>query len=477
MSPKAEVPKAIDLGVKTVGQAAVMKIKEAPTVRDGGRVGTLYSAGRKNVGVTLEPGRNLKAAAPERAGTYRGQIDVNASGPGGVSAVTLHAKDGVAVPLVVLLLGIGIGFVVEWWLTRWRPRSLLDRRLGRLIDRAERRRGRVNETLKRLFVDSRPSSMGDIGDDEAWQVPQTASTGRDEMRRFHLSRAASDLANSLQHARTDSERELFGPDGDALKALLTDEDTYAQLVGDLREAAHITHSAFRDLRDSGPIPIRNWFDYECGGWIIGDKQSLGARQESAKALRLAAERFAGYRRRLGHARNRATDGSPLANKLDAHVDLLDSTFRGDDDQVTWWDAALPALEAEPVVPPAADAAAVAAVGDDNRLSTAPKSLAVDPSPEEPGPAADVDPSPPWTAQDGVYRGKNFQVLEALIGAINLSIVAASGLAALYLTNSTFGSFADYVTLVLWGSTATAGLALLRRLIPGALKTSQPGVGG
>jgi hypothetical protein len=65
-------------------------------------------------------------------------------------------------------------------------------------------------------------------------------------------------------------------------------------------------------------------------------------------------------------------------------------------------------------------------------------------------------------------------LEWLIGALSLVIIAATGMSALYVSNGTFGSVGDYLTVALCGSTATAGLALLRRLLPGALKTVQAG---
>jgi hypothetical protein len=68
------------------------------------------------------------------------------------------------------------------------------------------------------------------------------------------------------------------------------------------------------------------------------------------------------------------------------------------------------------------------------------------------------------------------VWEGVIGALSLLIIAASGVLALYVEDTTFGSFGDYLSIALWGSTATAGLALLRRLFPGALRTAQAGAG-
>jgi hypothetical protein len=195
-------------------------------------------------------------------------------------------------------------------------------------------------------------------------------------------------------------------------------------------------------------------------------------------LKAAVEHYAEYRRRLRQARTQAPSDSPLARTLDDHKDVLDATFRGDADQVIWWDVALPELEAQLVsaAPPVTAPANSAGV----TFTTPPTVLRDVPDPPPLNPEAVIgsaDARPPWTAEQGVFRGGKFTALEAAIGAINLIIVAASGLSGLYFANSTFGSFADYLTLALWGSTATAGLALLRRLVPGALTTSQPGLGG
>ena len=195
-------------------------------------------------------------------------------------------------------------------------------------------------------------------------------------------------------------------------------------------------------------------------------------------MKAAVEHYAEYRRRLRKAKVHAPTDSPLGRTLDDHKDVLDATFRGDADQVSWWDEALPKLEAQLVsaAPPAATPAISASV----TFSTPPMALPDVPDPPPLAPVAMIgsaDARPPWTAERGVFRGRKFTALETAIGAINLIIVAASGLSVLYFANSTFGSFADYLTLALWGSTATAGLALLRRLVPGALTTSQPGVGG
>jgi hypothetical protein len=311
----------------------------------------------------------------------------------------------------------------------------------------------------------------------AWGVPQIATTDPNKVARYYLTRAGNDLARRLGSARTDPERELFGPDGDAFKALLGDADTYAALVGDLLEAARVVQSDFEDLREKGPVGLRKWFDVECRNWIIGDDNELNARRESAKALRAAAEKFAEYRRRLKLALGRAA-GSALATEIEAHQRLLEATFRGDDDQVDWWDKALPDLEAELEGDVSTPAAKNPPPGQQQiSLADPPGALPSWPPLGDAPAEADTEPAPPWVASKGVLRPSDFGGMEALIGAINLLIVIAAGLSAGYFAKDTFGSSADYLALLLWGSTATAGLALLRRLLPGALTTVQPGIGG
>jgi hypothetical protein len=116
----------------------------------------------------------LTIAAASQEGSYSGQIDVNGVAEGGDSTLTLKVRDH----------WVGVSYLVELWLSRWRPRSLLDRGLGRLISRAERRRERFNRTLANLFAESHPD-----GHTGTWQVPQAATTATSR-RRYDLNRAA-----------------------------------------------------------------------------------------------------------------------------------------------------------------------------------------------------------------------------------------------------------------------------------------------
>jgi hypothetical protein len=475
--PALSLPKSLDLGTGDVGDTRTVAVPELPAVKISTPVGRLYTTGGERVLVTVERGRKLKVAAPHANGTYTGDVNVDGATKGGIITLTVQAKDGLLLPLIALLGGIAVGFIVEWWLTRWRPRSLLDRRLGRLIDAAESRRERLDATMKRLFAASRPENL-EIPEGRSWAVPQIVTTDIEQIMRYHLTRAGKDLETRLQSARTDPERALFGPDGDAYKALLTDADTYAALVGDLREAASIVRSDLEDLRDQGPVALRTLFDFECRDWIIGDENDLAARRDAATALKAAAEKFAEYRRRLQRAIDDPTADPELVKKLIAHRRLLQATFRGDSDQIDWWDEALPKLEAELealISPP--PSAAGAAEQPQITLTQAPTALTARPELGPTPAAAAAEPEPPWPANHGVLRTTDFGRVGTLIGIINLLIVAAAGLSVGYLANATFGSTADYVTLALWGSTATAGLALVRRLLPGALTTVQPGVGG
>ena len=81
------------------------------------------------------------------------------------------------------------------------------------------------------------------------------------------------------------------------------------------------------------------------------------------------------------------------------------------------------------------------------------------------------PDAPWAAKFGSLRGGRLTAWEWIIGTLSLLIIIGSGLSLLYVGDTTFGSFGDYLSVALWGSTATAGLALLRRLFPGALTTA------
>jgi hypothetical protein len=498
------------------GKSSEARVPIAPMPRDvvfGKRVGTLYSDSRRTVAVTLDKQRKelVVGRAPE-TGTYSGQIDVNGTkAKGGTSEVTLDVRHGWLLPLAVLLGGIGVGFGVEWWLTRLRPRSLLDRRLGRLLERAERRHQAVDTQLKGLFLESHGLSRNandttraawlaehNLTHDDLvhgikgqWALPRaavadsSADLPQDEdprnrrISRYHLSRAARDLAALLHDARTDIERELFGPDGDRIKELLTDEDTYAELVEELREAAYTLRGPLHDIAADFPgkrSPMRERLDDACDGWTIGDRQYLVARRDAAKAFHAAAEQYAGFRARL----QTAIDELPVSSQtlrecIVSRRRLLDTTFRGDADQVTFWAAELTRVEAAAyaggtaltsLTPGPAELPHIAP------LERAPDRPADRPASPEPKAASDS----PWPAGRWVVRGAGFTRLEWLVGIVSLVTIAATGMSLLYFTNDTFGSLGDYLAIALWGSTATAGVALLRRLLPGATSTRLPGVG-
>jgi hypothetical protein len=81
--------------------------------------------------------------------------------------------------------------------------------------------------------------------------------------------------------------------------------------------------------------------------------------------------------------------------------------------------------------------------------------------DPPGPLDEYPPPPrpPWSAQPPAPAPD--PPWDATTG---------TGMSAVYFANSTFGSLGDYLSIALWGSTATAGTALVRRLFPGAFTT-------
>jgi hypothetical protein len=357
-----------------------------------------------------------------------------------------------------------------------------------LIQRTEARRWRVDQTLAEHFDCSQGSTPGRC---KRWRLPQAAlprkAVGADEatsdVDRYYFTRAGSQLSKGLNEARTDPERELFGPDGDKFKALLAGETVYAELVGELREAVYVVDRVFAELKDTNGIPMRDRFDYELRGWIVGDELQLAARRDSAKALRVAAEHFAELHRRIHQAirlNNARTSPDPaLATKLASRHAELVHTFHGDDDQMLWWNTEMPALESAVYVPPAPTTVAPAAAPEVPGTAIAP------PPADEPlanaccrkfdhedGTAPVENPVgiPPWEATRRALRGRAFTTAEALVGAASLLTILASGMGAIYLTNDTFGSTANVVSAFLWGSTATTAVALLRRLLPGGLTT-------
>lgn len=163
------IPKAIDFGVsdafcrrvipKGIDFVSDLICPAEELELDGVRaepeiVGTLYGDNREHVDVTAEEGALV--VDPPKPGKYTGQIDLAPGREGGEAEVTLHVRHPWYVVIVVLIIGILLGLVVEFWLTRWRPEALLDRRLKRLLDRVERRQIRVNRALRKRYEAAYP---------------------------------------------------------------------------------------------------------------------------------------------------------------------------------------------------------------------------------------------------------------------------------------------------------------------------------
>lgn len=243
------------------------------------------------------------------------------------------------------------------------------------------------------------------------------------------------------------------------------------------------------------MPIRARIAGLCNGAaIIGDTTMLTARGDEAKALRVAVEHFVDLHDRLEHARVLAAEAgkASLVTTLDLHLQMLRHTFNGSEDQVVAWATILPAREqqlfvvaAVPALAGNADPVADAALSwlREEELIDPLQAVAVTAQADE-EPATEGDgrkrPSPgrrraprtpPWSAP--LWRD-HFRGIERLIGVLSFLIITGTGMSILYVPNKTFGSAGDYLSMILWGSTATAALALARRLLPGAL-TSQQGI--
>jgi hypothetical protein len=88
---------------------------------------------------------------------------------------------------------------------------------------------------------------------------------------------------------------------------------------------------------------------------------------------------------------------------------------------------------------------------------------------------DETPAPQLTAvsrERGLvgWTRRNLSAGDVIFTLVTLVIVVLSGLAVLYYGEDTWGSTGDEITALVWGSTATAGITLARRLVPGTFKT-------
>lgn len=213
-APTVGVPDKVDFGIAEAGAAPIQEVPGVP----GGQaektgLGLLFSETGERTSVMRE-GDSLSLSRLSEPGTYTGNFDLNGSDTGGEATLTARARDALWLPLATLLLGTALALLPELWLTFERPRGVLELRLKRLCARVKTRQDEADRELKRV----QPSG-------DSWQAPDMVSKGA------LVPRETTRLQEALADAKTDTERDDFGPDGEEMKNLEAQEAVHMLVWG------------------------------------------------------------------------------------------------------------------------------------------------------------------------------------------------------------------------------------------------------
>jgi hypothetical protein len=434
---------------------------------DGPRVLVGYvSSDEGDVATVYRDGNTISVSDVNGAGEYKGTIKLSPDDTDG-TPLTLRVRDSFGWAVLVLVLGLLIAAVSEYWLSWLRPRRELATRVERLKQRcldlckkataeALSHREEAGSAVQRLYVDETADSL--------------------------LKREGDRLTEGLKNALSDAERERWGPSGDELKTLETHELTYAEL---LRQSVAVA-TPFGDLERSltgderialGQGALTAQVNGTLTNQIIRTPAELTECKSSATDLRAAVQAFVPlFRRyqqlqRFAHEKKQTRleeralrERRELVRSFEAKGDADDWSAKADDldeeirkgsharsDQPKLLEVALEEEAEEDAVVAAARARAV------TEAMTAP---------------GDALPAMGVVPRRARFLERNLSLADLLFAFFSWPLVVGAGLAVLYFGDRTFGSPGDYLAAFVWGSTAEIALSLTRRLIP----TSLGGIG-
>ena len=420
-----------------------------------GRVGTLAGPEGHFLPVN-QIGTVLTIASPPVPGTYTGKIDLDPQSALGQVTVTLQARAGWWWALGLLIVGLALAQGLEHIFTITRPRLRLEIWQHRLYERAAQlQQEAASQAAKDAPFHQQVLTIYD---------PQT-HTGL-------LKTAASDVLANFDRSETTEERKRWSPNGSDAERVAG----YVDTLRTLHQTALAIAERLQSLKalDQAPGPVAGQTDVErtplfqqasaaLTPGILVSLTALTARQAELQRAGTFTQAFFDLSleiRRLIH-QTQGTDGEHFATRY--LKELYSSAVT---------DASVLSILSEDVRRLALQSAsgllfvpyAKREAPDSTRLSwTGPTPLRFDLAALLRGSFRAEPMSPPSSSQlEGRLRR-----LDRVYRVVSSAVVLASGLATLYFPNPTFGSAADVLGVILWGTTVSSGFQLARQLWPTA----------
>jgi hypothetical protein len=418
-------------------------------------VGSIANGSGDLATVTVNNGK-VSIGAVEAPGKYSGKVNLGSDPQGQTTKIIMEVRDNWLWATVALVCGLLLALLSELWLTRWRPRGQLRKKLDRLVARLDATAAQQTSRLEKAR--------------QTWAAP------RIEGEKSLLSTVRGRIEAGLENAMSDDERKRFGPEGDEMAKVDKLVETYEALLGYAAQIAQglAKFSARLDAGSSRPELERGALTERIDALLtagpIENAAELTELEAEAKDIRTVlheiAQLYESYRRLL--EANPEADQATRKKIETGRRQLLSNSASSDDvtSQHGVYSDIAKGLFAGAA--PSAVQVNVPALGS--------VSLAAPPAVHAELPALRTGlhaPTPApvvsTVAENGTTWSRYFEFGNWAFAIISAAVVIASGLSALYFSNSTFGTFNNYLGMVLWGSTVQGGISLVRQLVPGAAK--------
>jgi hypothetical protein len=476
----AGYPKSLDFGTVETGDTASIDVTSLPgDAAEEVQIGHVSAEGR-SVPVTRK-GDRITVAALATPGSYSGTVDLAPGAEGGDIELTADARDDEWDAVLLLIIGLVVAILLELFLRRRRPELVLKRRLRELFRVVALRQHDAAAEVAAL----RPRLLGA----RMRGVPRIFAEGHKDS---FLQARADQITESLKNAASDAQRDRWGPDGEVMKELEADVETYGTLLDSLiavaRDWAAFVRVAEADHEHVAKSPLLELLDRRLADRLIGpgglDRETEAVKTLTDPVAEVAAlyERF----RRLEHDAREEGDEDAARDAAAARVALVKSVSDAEDAKRFGDQARELAKEVygpepvanevhgpeggvkeEPVKGPVAFSDADEKLPRMRRVQSSSPRLHMTPPDETPAPQLTA-----VSRERGLvgWTRRNLSAGDVIFTLVTLVIVVLSGLAVLYYGEDTWGSTGDEITALVWGSTATAGITLARRLVPGTFKT-------
>lgn len=452
----ATYPKSLSFGDVVVGRTATIDVPALAGEPESEVPVGHVSAGGRAVKVT-RTGDVLSLGKLPQHGSYTGTVDLTPGVDGGDVDLSVDAHDHLGWAALVIFLGLLLAALTEFFLRRKRPEWILARQL---------------RAVERDVVRRQDEAVGKLPPG-GWSIPLLYDAADPSSL---LAARTNQITESLENAPTNAQRDKWGPDGDKTKELETEVESYGKLLDTLVAVAHAWVGFVGRLdADDQALVAGSPLSELVGERLAARTLKAGSLDRETKAADGLLETVSGVAAlharyvRLEVDAQQIGDTGAAEQARDQRVALIRSATNADDVEAFIGEARTLAkdvygpVEPEEAAPPAPATA----------RSIGPYSLARmlhATSPGDDAATSSVVSVPRDPGAVGWFK-RNFMAGDLGFLAVALVIALLTGLSALYFgDDDTFGGLGDYVTAFVWGSTATAGVALARRLVPGTFKS-------